>query len=174
MRRSLFKAPALLLALSGLALAAWVAPYTYKYEMTSCPAGYNAGLCISPQSCSAGTCNGTAPTLQGEGMVLTGAASYRLRTCAENTALSDGGTTVQTLSGAGTLQAYWYDPAEALWIRNAGLDVSVNGSGQHCQVWQDFIVTAAQRGRIRYVASGVTVSGGSTLDVLLDGYSPEN
>lgn len=163
--RRLRKAPALLLALSGLVWAAWVAPYTYRYEMATCPNGANAGMCIAAQTCSAGSCTGTAPTGMNEGMTLYGVVAYRLSVCAASG---------QTLSGAGTLQAYRYDSAENQWIRNKGLDQTVNASAVQCQTFPDVAVSGGQLGRIRFVASSVTVSGGSTLDVLLEGYAVLN
>lgn len=196
MRRTLFKASpsqSFLLTLTclavlaaGLAFANWVAPYTYKYEMATCPYNAQAGMCLGPQACTVGTCTGTAPTGSGEGMLLSGVSSYRLRVCAAGALLDDAGTNPTSLSGAGTLQAYWRDAAEATWIRNPGLDQSVTVSGVACQVFPDFVV-GSQIGRVRYVASGVTVSDAGTygsmndggpgiprLDVLLDGYAATN
>lgn len=164
MRRFLLPSALLAVLASGLAVAAWVVPYTYRYEMATCPGNANPGMCTAAQTCSAGSCTGTAPTTQYEGMGLYGVTSYRLTACAASG---------QTLSGAGTLQAYGFNSAENVWVRNPGLDQSVTASGKQCQAFPDFLV-GIQYGRVRFVSSGVTVSGGSTLDVLLDGYAVQN
>lgn len=157
----LFLSLTLLLAMPSW--AAWTAPYTYRYEMAACPDGANPGMCIAAQACAAGSCSGTAPTTgPNDGMMLYGVVSYRLTICA---------VSGQTLSGAGTMLAYRYDGAlELPWVPNAGLNQPVTASGSRCTTFPDFLVVGAQPGRVRFVASGVTVSGGATLDVLLDGY----
>lgn len=144
-----------------LLLTGWAVPYTYRYEMAACPTGANPGMCIAAQPCSAGVCNGIAPSGPSEGMQLYGVAAYRLTTCA---------AVGQTLGGVGTLLAYRYDGAEGVWIRNPSLNQAVSASGERCQVFPDFVLPGNQSGRVRFVASGVTVSDGTTLDVLLEGY----
>lgn len=148
-----------LLALVGIVFAAWAFPYTYKYEMATCPSGAVFTQCVAAQACSAGSCTGTAPSTSTEGMLLGGVTGYRLTICAA------GG---QTLSGAGTMQAYAWNSAEGLWSRDLGLDQNVTASGKQCQTFPDFKVGLSYD-RVRFVASAVTVSGGSGLDVLLEG-----
>lgn len=167
MRRLQFVIFTYVLLFSVITSAAWVAPYTYRYEMVTCPDGSNPGMCIAAQTCSVGSCSGTAPSGPNEGMILFGVVSYRLTICA---------AAGQTLSGGGTVLAYRYDGAEGLWPPNHYLDQAVpsTASGQRCHTFPDFIVIGGQTGRVRFVASSVTVSGGTTLDVLLEGYGPVN
>lgn len=146
-----------LAALFGVVLSAWGFPSRFKYEMAVCPTGSQLA-CIAAQACSAGTCNGTAPSTSLEGMSLSGVSGYRLTVCAASG---------QTLSGAGSMQSYAWNSAEQLWARDPGLDQNVTASGKQCQTFPDF-KTGLQYDRVRFVASGVTVSGGSTLDALLE------
>lgn len=82
----------------------------------------------------------------------------------------------QTLAGAGTLDAYYYHPGAALWMRNPGLDLTISvtatscaGSPCRCQIFPDFSVGAPKAGYILYATNGVTVSGGTTVVVRVDG-----
>lgn len=81
----------------------------------------------------------------------------------------------QTLSGAGTLDAYYYDPAAALWMRDPDLDLAVSvtatscaGSACRCQVWPDYDIPANKAGYVLFATHGVTVSSG-TLTVRVNG-----
>lgn len=81
----------------------------------------------------------------------------------------------QTLSGAGSLNAYYYDPGAALWMRDPDLDLSVSvgatscaGAACRCQVWPDFAISSAKLGYVLYATNGITVSGG-TLTVRVGG-----
>lgn len=141
-----------------VAAVAVAAPFTYKYEMASCPGWTVANNCIAAQACSAGSCSGTAPSTSTEGMSLGGVGGFRLSICAASG---------QTLSGTGTMQAYDYVVAEGLWSRDVGLDQTVTATGR-CQTFPDFIV-GGRFDRVRFVSSAVTVSAGTTLDVILDG-----
>lgn len=134
------------LLLCGAVLAL---PLRYSYEWAT---GGNA------QPCSAGSCTRSAPTLSTEGMSLIAVYGFRLKVCAASG---------QTLSGAGTLQAYAYDADEGVWTRNKDLDQLVTNTTR-CQTFPDFR-TELRADRVLFAASGVTVSGGSGLDVLLAG-----
>lgn len=75
----------------------------------------------------------------------------------------------QTLSGAGSILAYWCDRGEEICMRNPSLDYSVtvtatscNGSACQCQVFPD-LQGGGGPGFIRYVPSGITVSAGTTV-----------
>ena len=81
----------------------------------------------------------------------------------------------QTLSGAGTLDAYYYDMGAALWMRDPDLDRTVTvtatscaGSPCRCQVWPDFPVDSSKGGYVLFATNGVTVSSG-TLTVRIGG-----
>lgn len=111
------------------------------------------------QPCSAGSCTRADPTLSTEGMNLAGISGYRLKVCA---------AVGQTLTGAGTMKAWTYDADEGVWTRGKDLDQSVTESTKRCQTFPDFI-TGVRGDRVLFAASGVTVSGGATLDVLLAG-----
>lgn len=103
--------------------------------------------------CTTGT--EAAPTLVTAGVALNMVA-FTL------TAEADSG---QTLSGAGTWQAYLWIESAGGWARAPDLDVTVGVTTLRRQAWAGFTV-AGRRGRIAYAPSGVTVSsGGNTLYV---------
>lgn len=81
----------------------------------------------------------------------------------------------ETLSGAGTLDAYYYDVSAALWMRNPDIDLTVTvtatscaGSPCRCQIWPDFPVDSKKGGYTLFATNGITVSGG-TLTVRIGG-----
>lgn len=81
----------------------------------------------------------------------------------------------QTLSGAGSLNAYYYDPGAALWMRDPDLDLAVSvtatscaGAACRCQVWPDFAVPGNKPGYVLFATNAVTVSAG-TLTVRVGG-----
>jgi len=116
------------------------------------------------QTCTTGTCTrSAAPVSNAEGMGLKSVRGYRVSACA---------ATGQTLSGAGTLQAYWCDAISGLCMRNKDLDLSVSASGVQCQVWADFQVGQVTQNldSVVFAASSVTVSGGATLTVRIYPY----
>lgn len=78
----------------------------------------------------------------------------------------------QTLSGAGSLQAYYYDYDLAAWARSdTSLDFTVSASGVAQACSPDYAVLA-QKGRVYYAATGVTVSAGTTVTVSVVGTFP--
>lgn len=81
----------------------------------------------------------------------------------------------ETLSGAGTLDAYYYDVSASLWMRDPDIDLSVTvtatscaGSPCRCQIWPDFPVDSKKAGYTLFATNGITVSGG-TLTVRIGG-----
>lgn len=144
--------PVLALGLLLSAIAAAAAPTRTANETA---AGSNA------QACSAGSCTRAAPSASTEGLFLTGLTGYRLEICA---------AAGQTLSGAGTMKAYLYDYTAALWMPAPALDQPVTASGTRCTPFVDFNLTIRFDARVLFAASGVTVSGGTGLDVYLAGY----
>lgn len=113
------------------------------------------------QACSAGTCaRASDPSTATEGMYLGDISHFRVSICAASG---------QTLSGAGTLQAWRYDTRNGIWERNNDLDQTVDGSGKRCQAFPDFTVGVHNADRVLFAASGVTVSGGSAVDVRVEG-----
>jgi hypothetical protein len=137
-------------------------PYTYKYHMVTCPAGAQSSQCDSAQTCAAGSCSGSSPTTSTNGMTLGGVRSFRITICAASG---------NTLSGAGTMQAWGFSNAEGIWVRNSDLDLTVSLSTR-CQRWAD-LLTGVSYDRVDYISNAVTVSGGSTLDVMIEGQSRE-
>lgn len=145
--------------IGGAALAGW--PARYYWEMASCPAGSGSN-CVAAQSCSAGSCTGTAPTTSStQGLSTSGLTAFSLAICA---------VSGQTLSGAGSMQAYVYRYGTGLWARAPALDQPVPAScaSNRCCAFAD-MATGVQTDRVYFMASAVTVSSGSTLDVMLDG-----
>lgn len=102
-------------------------------------------------TCSAGTCDGSTPTLTTEGLQLVDSKAFRVTVCADST---------KTLSGAGTLLVYYYSPTSALWGRNSRLDLTVSDSAVRCATFEDQRVSIS-RGRLYLKASGITVSSGN-------------
>jgi hypothetical protein len=97
---------------------------------------------------------GSAPTASTEGVSLHFAKSYRIVVSAP---------VGQTLSGAGTLQAYFYSPNTG-WARDPDQDLTLSVSGSRSQVFSDVLV-GPPMGRLRYVGNGITVSSGSAVNV---------
>lgn len=99
---------------------------------------------------------GSAPTLATEGVSLEFVKNWRVIVSADSG---------QTLAGAGTLQAYHYNPTTG-WARNPDLDltISVTASTYRSQVFSDVLV-GPPMGRLRYVPSGITLSSGSNVNV---------
>jgi hypothetical protein len=99
-----------------------------------------------------GTGTDDAPTLATEGSQLNGVRGFVVCLEADST---------RTLSGAGTLLAYLYDPFGQIWCRAPDLDLYVTASAVRGQAWPGNEVVVG-KGRIAYVCSGVTVSAGGT------------
>lgn len=110
-----------------------------------------------------------APSASTDGMDSTGIKGYRVTLCA---------TSGNTLSGAGTLHAYYFSvPAGGLWTRNPGLDLPVTvtatscaGAACRCQTFPDLEAQSKIKGRVKWATSAVTVSGGTTVDVNVEGW----
>jgi hypothetical protein len=151
---------ALLVVLSPLASLA----QTYLACSTSCPSRYywETAVPTTRAAPSATPVDGTV----GSGMKLPSVTGAFVSLCAASG---------QTLSGAGSLAAYYYDPAAALWMRDPDLDLDVDltatscgGSPCRCRVWPDFPVPANKAGYVLFATDGITVSGG-TLTVRIGG-----
>lgn len=72
----------------------------------------------------------------------------------------------RTLSGAGNLRCYLYDPALTLWFRVPALDLAVNTSGVRQMGFEAESITGKRKAtRLLYAADGVTVSAGTTVTV---------
>lgn len=102
-----------------------------------------------------------APTLTTEGLDLSDIAGFRVTVCAASG---------QTLAGAGALQAYVYDNDLALWTRNPSLDITISTAGARCLTFAD-IQTVVATGRGLFAATGVTVSGGTTVTVQMKAWT---
>lgn len=108
----------------------------------------------------------SAPTADSSGFALVNVEGFRVSVCAESG---------QTLAGAGALNAY-LKGHDGLIHRNPSLDLSISvtatscaGSACRCQTFPDQRQWAQQSGTLFYVANGVTVSGGTTVVVRIDG-----
>jgi hypothetical protein len=113
---------------------------------------------------------GTAPTAweSSNAFNLMNVDGYRIRVCAPSG---------QTLSGAGTLQIYTASTVDGAISRNPSIDETVSvtatsctGAACRCQTFPDREQVAQQGGRLWAVPSGVTVSGGTTVTVLIEGF----
>lgn len=137
---------------------------TYLSCSSNCPSRYYWETApLTRAAPSAAPVDGTV----GSGMKLNSIVGGWIELCAASG---------QTLSGAGTLDAYYYDLAAALWFRNPLLDLAVSvtatscaGSPCRCQIFPDLPVAAVKGGYILYATNGVTVSGGTTVVVRVDG-----
>ena len=107
----------------------------------------------------------TAPSVGtvGSGMSLTGVYGARVTLCP---------TAGQTLTGAGTLRAYYWHSSVATWMRNPDLDLSVGSAtttANPCRVWPDWTTSVRGGGFILSASDGIGVSGGSAVVVRVDG-----
>ncbi|MFL5344362.1 MAG: hypothetical protein ACJ8AT_06200 [Hyalangium sp.] len=100
-------------------------------------------------------------------MSLTDTAGYAVR----GFFVSVCAASAQTLSGAGLLRAWVYHPDAASWMRNPDLDLSVTASGVRCQAFPDLRTGYLQGRRVLFAADSLTVSGGTTVTVRIDGDS---
>lgn len=102
-----------------------------------------------------------APTLSTEGEPLNGDAgavySYRLTLCAP---------AGQTLSGAGTIDLWYYNTATA-WSIDPGLVLTASVSGKRCQTFPD-VPVGPPTGRFLAAPNGITTSSGTTVTVRYD------
>ena len=78
----------------------------------------------------------------------------------------------QTLSGAGSLLCYLWNPLSGVWDRTPDLDLSVTSSAVRGMGFIGGQVVSG-RGRIAYVPSGVTVSSGSRTIYINVAYSQD-
>jgi hypothetical protein len=109
----------------------------------------------SRAACTTGT--EAAPSGAEDGSLLSGVGGFSVVVEAD---------AAQTLSGAGTLLAYLYSDVTGRWSRAPDLDLYVSASAVRGQGFPGFAVSSS-RGRVAYVPSGVTVSGGGvTIDIL--------
>lgn len=100
----------------------------------------------------------------GKALELGKLTAFRVSVCAEST---------RTLSGAGTLQAYLYDRKYGKVKRNPSLDLTITvtatscqGAACRCQVFPNMSTGNVSAGDVLlYATNGVTVSGGTTVDI---------
>jgi hypothetical protein len=108
---------------------------------------------------------GSAPTDLEDGTALTGKSALALViTCPAS----------QTLSGAGAMQCYTLDPLVGMWARSPGGDFTIATSGSRALAFDPVDVPVGRNGRIKWVPSGVTFTGGSTgLDAYILGQAAD-
>lgn len=116
------------------------------------------------QSAAFGTTSpvtGSAPTLATDGQDITSLQSITILVEAPAS---------QTLSGAGSLQAYVYFPQAIFgtttpigWVRMPAADIAVTASGMQRFAFTPYnVVAPVMGGRLAYVPVGVTFNGGSS------------
>ena len=106
----------------------------------------------------------TVPTLAGDGATA-GMALNNPQLPANQTGLAGVAVTVcaatgTTLSGAGTIEFYVYDPALPEWSYWVDGSKTVTASGSRCQTFDGIWIPVA-RGQVMAIAKGVTFSSGS-------------
>lgn len=97
------------------------------------------------------TGTGSAPTLATDGQPLKDLDAITVMVAADAT---------RTLSGAGTLQCYVYDPSVALWARAPGLDFACSTASVRTLSFQAVEVIGGRNGRVVWIPNGVTISAG--------------
>lgn len=112
----------------------------------------NTGTTASETFGTTSPVSGAAPTLATDGQPLADLDGLTVQVAAASGV---------TLSGAGTLQCYVYDPSVALWARAPEFDLSVSTSGVRTLGFRGFEVVAARNGRVKWVPNAVTFSAGS-------------
>jgi hypothetical protein len=105
------------------------------------------------------TCD--APTLATEGTNLANVGAVVVTACAAST---------KTLSGAGNLRAYVYDPTTALWARAPDLDLATGTASVRCVTWPAIYVPGPA-GRVAWVTDTVTASSNS-VTVYIKAFAP--
>lgn len=105
------------------------------------------------------------PSSATDGMSLVAASGRPVRGFMVSVCAASG----QTLSGGGYLRAWVYHPDAALWMRNPQLDLQVSLSGKRCQAFPDLRTGYLQDRRVLFATESVTVSGGTTVTVRIDG-----
>lgn len=130
-----------------LPLTAQAAAATYEATRNGVKGVCASGTCDAPVE-AAGLTDGL-PLVSSFFTTVNGLA---VTVCADDT---------RTLSGAGTLTAYVWEPSTGLWAAVPDLNLTVSSSARRCQSFTGFLVTLAV-GRITWVATGVTVSAGGT------------
>src|SRR5260370_5943180 len=83
--------------------------------------------------------------------------------------------TNQTLLGGGTLDCWIWNPDEFLWTRAPDLDFSMTWTGgataRRARMFPALRAPLRAGGRVNFLANGVTVSGGTTILVRIQGES---
>lgn len=139
MRKILAVAASLLLPLSTYA-----APVTWTDTDTGVKGVCASGTCDAPVE-AAGLTDGLNLTLtRSRGLVVT--------VCAD---------VGQTLSGAGVLTAYGRSTTVALWGSMPDKNLPPTTTGRRCHIF-DGMYVPVPGGRVQWVVTGVTVSGGGT------------
>jgi hypothetical protein len=102
-----------------------------------------------------------APSAATDGIPLTGLKAVQVIVSANAT---------RTLSGAGNLRVYIYDPTVARWVRVPALDLAVSTSGVRDLAFEAFAVSGERSGaRLAVIPDSVTVSAGTDVRVHLLG-----
>lgn len=106
---------------------------------------------------------GAAPAGVTDGMTLKDVVGYRLTVCA---------VFGQTITSA-PMKAWVFSPLLQLWTRSPTMDVTVAGNSIRCVTAPD-VQVGYRLGRVYYQPNGVTVSGGTTVDVHTEGTQSRN
>jgi hypothetical protein len=115
-------------------------------------ASTNAGVTSSETHGTTSPVSGSAPTDATDGQPIQNLGAI--------TVVVDSAIT-RTLSGAGTLDCYLYDPSVALWARFPAGDFNVTATTR-MQAFEPVDVVGPRKGaRIKWIPTGVTFSAGS-------------
>ncbi len=114
----------------------------------------NSGTTASETFGTTSAVTGSAPSVSTDGQPLHDLESIQLVV-----AVGSG----VTLSGAGTLDCYVYDPSVALWTRLPSGDFSLVGipASLRTYAFAPVTVTVKRSARLKWVPTGVTFSAGS-------------
>lgn len=111
----------------------------------------NSGTTASETFGTSSPVTGSAPTADTDGQPVGDLDAVTL------VVLSATGT---TLSGAGTLQGYMYDPSIAVWVRAPDYDLSVTATTRG-QAFASFSLVGSRGARMKWIPSAVTFSAGT-------------
>lgn len=141
--------------------------YVERQALTRLPAtptvpGANGALLATSNQSLGQTDPGIGTTRPGDGLVLGGLMAL---------AVSVYANPGQTLSGAGSLLCWIFNPYQAVWTRCYDLDLDMTAATScPARTFPSNPIPARQGVIINWLTSGVTVSGGTDVLVRIDGF----
>ncbi len=115
-------------------------------------------MVVTTHSFTIAASGASAPTLATDGFDLNGATSFKVTVSS---------TTGQTLNGAQTLNAYYYNGSTERWGTNPDLDLTRTITGVRDTTWGDQDVKVP-KGRFYLLPNTCTISGGSNVVVTFE------